>query len=64
MKIDPHKPLLLYPTKNSLGHAITSATARLPITTHNELVGVLMTYHNSLLAAQAKESPDGTVDHE
>jgi hypothetical protein len=39
----------LYPTFGSLEEAFEYACSRLPVTTPNEMCGVLMTYHNTLL---------------
>lgn len=39
----------LFPTLGSLQEAIDLADSKLPITSRNELVAILMTYHNTLL---------------
>lgn len=57
-------PNPMFPTRSTLGQAISSATAQLPVRTHNQMVTILMTYHNTLLATLAEESSNGTVDHQ
>lgn len=43
------QPLGLFPTMNSLEDVVASIEARLPITSKNEMVALLATYHNTLL---------------
>lgn len=46
------KPMNLFPTMGSLREAVELAESKLPITDKNELVSLLMTYHNTLLKVQ------------
>ena len=39
----------LYPTMNSLDEVVALAKSKLPVTSHNDLISLLMTYHNTLL---------------
>ena len=47
--------MTLFPTMDSLDAVIDLGISQLPINTPNALVGILMTYHNSLLK-QVEES--------
>lgn len=47
--------MTLFPTMDSLDAVIDLGISQLPINTPNALVGILMTYHNSLLK-QIEES--------
>ena len=47
--------MTLFPTLDSLGSVLDLGTSQLPIETSNQLVCLLMTYHNSLLK-QIEES--------
>lgn len=57
-RMPPYAPLRaqamgVYPTLDSLQDAIELAESKLPITSKNELMAILMTYHNTLLAQVA-----------
>lgn len=45
----------LFPTFNSLRDVIDYSRSRLPLADQNELICLLMIYHNTLLATQNKE---------
>lgn len=47
--------MTLFPTLDSLNAVIDLGLSQLPINTPNALIGILMTYHNSLLK-QVEES--------
>jgi len=47
--------MTLFPTLDSLNAVIDLGLSQLPINTPNQMVGLLMTYHNSLLK-QIEES--------
>ena len=40
----------LFPTMGSLQDVVDLADSKLPITSRNEVISLLMTYHNTLLA--------------
>lgn len=42
-------PMALFPTLGSLQEVVDLAESRLPITDKNEMLSLLMTYHNTLL---------------
>lgn len=42
-------PMTLFPTADNLDQVIAAASSELPITDQNQLITVLMTYHNTLL---------------
>ena len=43
------QPMSLYPTLDSLQDVVDLAESKLPINNKNDLVGMLCTYHNTLL---------------
>lgn len=45
----PINPKAIFPTYGSLDEAVNAAISRLPINNTNELLSVLMSYHNTLL---------------
>lgn len=45
----------LFPTMDSLESVVDMGIAQLPITSSNQLVGVLMAYHNTMIEIQKKE---------
>ena len=45
------KPMSLYPTMGSLKEAQDLAESKLPVTDKNEMLALLMIYHNTLLKA-------------
>lgn len=47
-------PMALYPTLDSLDSVVMMATSQVPKTT-NEIVAMLMIYHNTLLKMMEKE---------
>jgi len=47
-------PLSLYPTMNSLDEVMDMAQAKVPQMARNEIVSLLLTYHNTLLQEIAK----------
>lgn len=40
----------LFPTMGSLQEVVDLADSKLPITSRNEVISLLMTYHNTLLS--------------
>lgn len=54
-KHTPHRAAILavhqglFPTLGSLNEVIDLANSKMPITCHNELHSLLMTYHNTML---------------
>lgn len=44
-------PMNLFPTMDSLNEVVAVAKLQLPITHEQSLITLLMTYHNTLLAA-------------
>lgn len=46
----PARHLPLFPTMGSLQEVVDLAESRLPVMTRNEVVSLLKTYHNTLLA--------------
>lgn len=42
-------PMNLFPTLGNLQEVVTLAQSKVPITQPNEVVSLLMTYHNTLL---------------
>lgn len=48
-------PLGLFPTAGSLQEAVELAFSRMPVLNQNEMLSILMTYHNTLLAQIEKE---------
>jgi hypothetical protein len=46
----------LFPTMDSLDSVLDMALSQMPIMSPNQLVTVLMTYHNTLLKVQKEES--------
>lgn len=55
---EPHfraVPMTLFPTFETLDQAFNYSLSRLPINNRNDLLGVLMTYHNTLLAQHQRE---------
>lgn len=51
-KSQPHiraAPMALFPTLGSLQEVVDLAESKLPITSKNEVLALLMTYHNTLL---------------
>jgi len=48
------EPMSLYPTMGTLQEAIDLAESKLPINHKNDLVGMLYTYHNTLLKVLSK----------
>lgn len=44
-------PMGLFPTMGSLQQVIDLANSQLPINTPNAVLGLLMTYHNTMLKA-------------
>lgn len=53
--LSPFSPQPLYPSKDSLAEAVAHASAQLPIQSVNELMPLLMTYHNTLLHEQSQQ---------
>lgn len=45
----------LFPTMDSLESVVDMGISQLPITSSNQLVGILMAYHNTMIAVQKKE---------
>lgn len=45
----------LFPTMDSLESVVDMGIAQLPITNPNQLVGVLMAYHNTMLKVQLEQ---------
>ena len=45
-------PMNLFPTLGSLQEVVDLAESKLPISDKNEMFSLLMSYHNTLLAAQ------------
>lgn len=43
------KPMPIYPTLGSLQEVVDLAESKLPITNKNEVIALLITYHNTLL---------------
>jgi hypothetical protein len=43
-------PMPLFPTAGSLQEVVELGESRLPLTNKNDLVALLITYHNTLLA--------------
>lgn len=41
--------MTLFPTMGSLQEVVDLAESKMPITSRNELVSLLMTYHNTIL---------------
>lgn len=50
--------MTLFPTLDSLDAALDLGVSQLPITNPNQLVCLLMTYHNSLLKQVEKDNKD------
>ena len=48
-------PKTLFPTFGSLKEALEFAESKLPITDKNELISLMMSYHNTLLDVTAKK---------
>ncbi len=48
----------LFPVMDSLESVIDLGLSQLPITTPNELMAVLMTYHNTLIKVQHEQKAD------
>ena len=46
----------LFPTMNSLQEVMDYAESRIPISSKNELTGILMMYHNTLLKIRHEEA--------
>ena len=46
--------MALFPTMDSLQDVMDLAQSRLPVTDHNEMLSLLFTYHNTLLALRTK----------
>jgi hypothetical protein len=55
--VDPLRPEVqsVFPTCDSLEDVVNLGVSRLPITTQNDLVVLLLTYHNTLLNQLEKE---------
>lgn len=51
-------PYRLFPRRETLAEVEAFAASQLPITTQNDLVGLLMLYHNTLLHVQSKDTPN------
>lgn len=49
--------LALFPTMDSLESVVDLGLSQMPITNANQLVSVLMTYHNTLLKIQKELEP-------
>lgn len=49
-------PMPLFPVMNSLQEVVQLGNSKLPIKTRNELLSVLMTYHNTLLKVQGPKN--------
>ena len=45
----------LFPTMGSLQDVVDLADSKLPITSRNEVISLLMTYHNTLLSVTAQQ---------
>lgn len=43
-------PMSLFPTANTLQEVVDQAETKLPISNKNELISILMLYHNTLLS--------------
>lgn len=43
-------PMSLFPTMGSLQEVVELAESKMPITSRNELISLLYTYHNTMLA--------------
>ena len=43
-------PMSLFPTMGSLQEVVELAESKMPITSRNELISLLMIYHNTMLA--------------
>ena len=54
----PAIPQTLYPRKATLDEAVQHSMAQLPITEDNELMAILMTYHNTLLQVVSEGAQD------
>jgi len=48
-------PMPVFPTLGSIQEVLDLAESKLPINNHNELISLLMTYHNTLLLVQMTE---------
>lgn len=48
-------PMTLYPTMDSLDEVMALAQARVPQVSRNEIVSLLLIYHNTLLKEISKE---------
>lgn len=57
------EPMNLFPTMGSLREVVDLADSKRPISCKNELFGLLMTYHNTLLkVSHAKQQGTGQSD--
>lgn len=43
-------PMNLFPTMGSLQEVVELAESKIPVTSRNEMISLLMTYHNTMLA--------------
>lgn len=50
------KSLPLFPTMNTLQEVIDLSNSKIPVMTENEMLSLLMTYHNTMLKVM-KETP-------
>lgn len=56
--MNPVEPRTLYPTRDTLSQVVSEAAQKLPIMNFNDVFGLLMTYHNTLLHALAPKLQD------
>lgn len=49
-------PMSLFPTMGSLQQVVDLANSQLPVTTPNAMLGLLMTYHNTLISILEQET--------
>lgn len=61
MPIDAQTKQTVFPSAVSPEEVIAKSKLLLPITDHNTLISLLMTYHNSLM--QQKETKEPTDEH-
>ena len=48
-------PMPLFPTMGSLQEVVALAESQMPLVNKNTVMGILFTYHNTLLLTQLKE---------
>lgn len=56
-------PMRLFPTLNSLEEVVALAKNNLPADTDNKIVGLLFTYHNTMLKVLSEGTPNVRTNH-